>query len=467
MFKTARSHSVLRPLMRPRTAQRGAASLLVVMVLFFAISLVAAYTSRNLIYEQRTSANQYRSTLAFETADAGLEWATAKLNEARMTDNCVPLPNAGAVSSGSPEPTFRERYVGIDLISGRIAPNASRLAGCVFNGSDWVCDCPASGEPNLGGVATTGTGPFPAFWVKFELANPAVGLAAQPQGVIAARVNACTRNDPACLRFTREAQSGDGVASNWVALALKSALITPPAAAVTARGAITAANFLANPGSIFTITNTDRATNGFTMISGSSISTSGSNLSVITVPGTPGSESIINPDPTASYPNISLPSGNPANVGADRMFASLFGTWPSTYAEQPAVIVLTCASACSSAQVNAALRWRPGRAVVLSGVGGLTLNADIGSVAEPVLLISEGPVTASPAGATFYGLLYVRAPNWDTAGTSVVEGAVVTEGSLFFAGNQTFTYNPGVLSHVQRSLGSFVRIPGGWRDFQP
>ncbi|MBK7062382.1 MAG: hypothetical protein IPH51_18705 [Rubrivivax sp.] len=34
------------------------------MVLFFIMSLVAAYTSRNLIFEQRTSANQLRSTQA-------------------------------------------------------------------------------------------------------------------------------------------------------------------------------------------------------------------------------------------------------------------------------------------------------------------------------------------------------------------------------------------------------------------
>ena len=45
---------------------RGAATLIVVMLLFFIMSMVAAYTSRNLIFEQRTSANQYRSSQAFE-----------------------------------------------------------------------------------------------------------------------------------------------------------------------------------------------------------------------------------------------------------------------------------------------------------------------------------------------------------------------------------------------------------------
>ena len=58
-------------------AQRGAATLIVVMLLFFIVSLVAAYAGRNLIFEQKTSANQYRATQAFEAADAGLEWALA------------------------------------------------------------------------------------------------------------------------------------------------------------------------------------------------------------------------------------------------------------------------------------------------------------------------------------------------------------------------------------------------------
>ena len=44
---------------------RGAASLIVVLLLFLVLSLTAAYTSRNLIFEQKTSANQARATMAF------------------------------------------------------------------------------------------------------------------------------------------------------------------------------------------------------------------------------------------------------------------------------------------------------------------------------------------------------------------------------------------------------------------
>ncbi len=82
------------PVIRPRpnlllTPGRGVAALTVVMVLFFVMALVAAYTNRNLVFEQRISANSYRATRALEAADAGVEWTLAMLNGGRATANCV------------------------------------------------------------------------------------------------------------------------------------------------------------------------------------------------------------------------------------------------------------------------------------------------------------------------------------------------------------------------------------------
>ena len=87
-----------------RLLQRGAASLIVVMLLFFVLSLTAAYTSRNLIFEQKTSANQSRSTAAFEAAEAGIEWTLAMLNGGTVSDACANL--VGGTS-------FQQRYVAI------------------------------------------------------------------------------------------------------------------------------------------------------------------------------------------------------------------------------------------------------------------------------------------------------------------------------------------------------------------
>ncbi len=42
--------------------QRGAAALVVTMLLLFAMVLVAAFANRHLVFEQRSAANQARST---------------------------------------------------------------------------------------------------------------------------------------------------------------------------------------------------------------------------------------------------------------------------------------------------------------------------------------------------------------------------------------------------------------------
>ena len=83
--------------------QRGAASLPVTSLLCFAMVLAVAYANRNLVVEERASANQYRSAQAFEAAEAGLEWSLARLNDSdRIGSDCRP--------SGDPADLgFRER----------------------------------------------------------------------------------------------------------------------------------------------------------------------------------------------------------------------------------------------------------------------------------------------------------------------------------------------------------------------
>ena len=87
-----------------RHGQTGAATLLVVLMLFFIMALAGAYTSRNLIFEQKTSANHYRATQANEVALAGIHWALAMLNGGRVDAQCVPTSDASSSA-------FRERYL--------------------------------------------------------------------------------------------------------------------------------------------------------------------------------------------------------------------------------------------------------------------------------------------------------------------------------------------------------------------
>ena len=177
MSRTLRGGALAIRRRRGAAPRRGAATLIVVMVIFFILSLVAAYASRNLIFEQRTSANQYRATQAFEAAEAGVDWALARLNEGRLTDACEPATNGT-------DATFRTRYLDFDETSGVFTPrlysspsagSAPRLAGCVRTSTGWQCSCPSSGVPAL--TAPTGTEAFPAFRVRLV---PVVAAPGQP-----------------------------------------------------------------------------------------------------------------------------------------------------------------------------------------------------------------------------------------------------------------------------------------------
>ena len=197
-----------------RRHQRGVTTLIVVGVLFFVLSLVAAYTNRSMIFEQRTASNQYRSTLAFEAAEAGVEWALSMLNGGRIDASCIPSTNVADTS-------LRQRYLTIDPATGVITPNGTLDAdggsdlwpSCVFDGSDWNCSCPAAGAPAV--AAPVGTGVFPAFRVRFVRASTT-----QP-GIVQVQVNGCTRLDDQCLDFPSQAVGGEGRATVQSLIALR------------------------------------------------------------------------------------------------------------------------------------------------------------------------------------------------------------------------------------------------------
>lgn len=443
-----------------RGPARGAASLVVVMILFFVITLVAAYTSRNLLFEQRTSANQYRATLAFETADAGIEWAIARLNEGRMNDDCTELAPATAVTS-PPQPSFRERYLNIDpttgVITTALSAGVARIAGCVFNGVSWVCHCPDSGDPSPTVASFTGNGPFPAFWVRFRS-----NLVGSRPGVVRIQVNACTRNDPACLNFSREAQSGDGLATVWTMVALRGALPSAPAAALTVRG-----TFSRDTDSNPTVTNEDPTSGGITIHGGGNIPTAG--ITLTSIPGTPTQFSVfpddlgLNDDPVFT----AIGYATPANDGRNRMFNSVFGIWPTTYFAQPGVAVVNCGGGCDADAVNAVVARQPGHAIYVNGGGTLNIDANIGTASAPVLLIVDGDVEFSGT-PTVYGVVYSRDSTWQLQGNGTIRGAAIAERDFRFEDDDpTIIYDRSVILSLQHRAGSFVRVAGSWRDFQP
>jgi hypothetical protein len=430
--------------------QRGAATLIVVMVLFFIISLVAAYTSRNIIFEQRTAANQYTSEVSLQAADAGLEWALGLLNSGRIDDNC-------ASSSSVTSTSFRQRYLQVSSDDGSIValpnpatslPRASlpELAACWHNraSNEWVCQCPSTS----GAIATTPTEPLaPSFSVRFIKLDEAYPMPASPTnpppGLVAIEVKGCTSWDSACLAFepvTLNRCRGTVCAQ----LALASAVKSPPEGAITARGAIDFG------GAAVTAANAEVGAHGFAVVAGGTVNPTG-----MTPLGPPPSTGIVVPND----PGLADPLFTP-----ERMFAAIFGVWPSTYVEQPGAVKVDCSATCDSTTVRNAVEANPGRVLVLQGNVLLNGGSSIGTATDPVVLMTTGNFGFS-SSTDVYGLVYSRAPTWATSGSGNIYGALVAEGAIGGSGGFTVGYSKDILDRARWSTGSFVMVPGSWKDF--
>lgn len=415
--------------------QRGVATLVVVMALFFVVSMVAAYASRNLIFEQRTSANQYRSTQAFEAAEAGLEWALAMLNGGRVDAACLPTV----------DPTFdefRTRHLSADVSTGIYTPTTWDNAGiatplrasCVRNAGGWDCSCPSTGAANL--VAPVGDGSFPAFSVRFE----ATGL----PGLVRAYSVACTALNNNCLRQGL-GTAGDAAATVSALVGLARSLPTAPAAPLTVRGNLDVGGFALH------VANADAATNGITVNTGGSFSAA--NAVLDTVPGAPGGNSVVDNDASLS------------GLSADRMFLSFLGVDRNTFKRQPSTLVVSCESGGCATSLRDTINSNPGRPIWIDG--NLTLESDVtlGSAAQPVLLVVRGNITLATAGTHIFGIVYSQATNWTADGAGVVQGAAMAEGAFSGSSAPAFVYDADVVNRLRLTYGSMIRVPGGWRDF--
>jgi hypothetical protein len=431
---SAKRHDIVVPMQRRGDAfgrQSGAATLIVVMVLFFVMSLVAAYSSRNIIFEQRTSSNLQSANTVQETAEAGIEWVLSLLNSANISNTCAPN-----LDPGSPTPTFRQRYLSTDA-GGNIAGTAAYPAGtavamCGFDQANqqWSCSCPTVGAPALPAFS-------PAFSVRFV-----VPASARP-GAIRTEVNACTLADAACLNFQPQ-DAAFCKATACVVVALHSGLKFQPPAALTARldvGDGAMAQSIIGP-------------SGLTIWSGGAVNL-GPSASIRGPAGTPPERTLAPNDPFLSH----------AAFTPERMFAMFFGVWPTTYDQHPGAVTVDCSAGCASSAVRNAWIVNPDRIILLQGDVTLDGGGNIGSPTSPVLLVVQGNLTFA-AATDIYGFVYVRTADWVTSGPGQIIGGAAAQGQVRGTGSFTVAHDRAVLELLRLRTGSMVKVPGSWVDFQ-
>lgn len=414
--------------------QRGAATLVVVMVLFLIMAMMAAYANRNLIFEQRIASNYYRSGIALETAEAGIDWALGQLNGG--------LVDAACVADGNAASSFRDRYLNI-AADHSITPRLNRLtpiAACMdVAGQGLACHCRPDGAVNTPHVAAS-TQFQPMFGVALRTVN-------RP-GVVRMQVTACTSSLADCSP-AQEANAADaGLARSVVTvdIALLSALKVPPASPLTVRNSVD----LGTPG--LGLHNAETSTHGLLLQSGGAYT--GQTGRASTLPGSPVRAALLATDP-------SLATATP-----EQMFAKFFGMSPNSYREAPAVRRVTCPDDCS--ETLRAAYQDGARVLWVEGPTTLRSNVELGSAADPVLVVSNGDARLD-GPMLIRGVLYARGDvSWNNASgqPATLTGALLSEGQFAASGEVDLIYQRAVIETLRNQRGSFVRVPSSWTDTQ-
>lgn len=81
----------------PLQRERGAATLVIALVLLFSITFITLFASRAAIFEQKTSVNQYRATQSFEASQAGMELGLANLNVTALKNTYIKDTNSDGI----------------------------------------------------------------------------------------------------------------------------------------------------------------------------------------------------------------------------------------------------------------------------------------------------------------------------------------------------------------------------------
>jgi hypothetical protein len=435
-----------------RSTQRGVGTLAVSMLLLMGMSITVFYLNRGLVFEQKTSAAQMQSAKAREIAEAGVEWATGMLNDpTNIGTNCA------SDGSGVNDNTFRVRYVQTQLNaavnpSTDVIPNTTTFPGCrITDAGLTTCNCPTAAGP-----ASLGTNVQASFTVAFStVTNAATGAVDTDSVLITA--TGCTDNASACTAANATASSGpDATATVSVVLKLAPELRAMPASPLTC-------GLACQVGGSYNIENSDVATNGITVNAGTTITT-GNGVTVTTLDGMPSQNALVGSD--SSLADL---ASNDSDCSDSAIFSSYFGTTIENYRDSLSTMVMSCSSTSDCVSQLETAYDEGWRSFYFTSDLQLSGNGTLGSVAEPVMIVSPNAITVN-GNWTLYGLVFSNSADWNNLGTgsATVQGAQITCADYRNNGNGTLAYNPDVLRNLQNGQAArMARVPGSWRDFTP
>lgn len=418
--------------------QRGVATLVTVMVLFFVMALVAAYANRNLIVEQRVAQSYQALGIATEVNHQAVARLLSLLNSGRVNDQCQVDP-AGSGSLRDRLLVFKANgIIDVPAVTKGTGLTAPFVISCdrVRPGGLWQCQCPADFKPKL--VADDGT----ARESFIARVRPFTGTT--DIGRVGISVSACAASSEAC-DLTRKKKSDAPASWRVQSLLLLRSLKMPPTSPLVASGRI------------------DLGTGMVAVLNEPGFG----NTAVQAGQEVVGNRSAIS-GPAGSAPSLSVVA-NDANLAIaddDHFFRLFFGMKMADYIAQPAMRQLKCENGCATVLKDMVAAG----AQVIWHDGDLTLgdNEEIGSVTKPFVLLVRGQLIIN-SPLHLRGVVFSSGNlSWTnvSANPSVVQGAVLVGGNVQADKGATALFDGAVINALKVQAGSFIQLPGAghWEE---
>lgn len=425
-----------------KQAQRGAATLVVVMVLFLVMALLAAYANRSLMFEQRIAGSYYRASLAQEMAEGGLEWTAAMLNGTGIDADCKPVDSGGT--------RFADKYLAVSPADrgtrSRSTPATTLAVDCVRTGTDLVCRCPDANHRTAQPTTAVAGNLVPSLGVALGT-TPTLhygNFQATSQGCTDSSVDNCNAGySPTEVR----SQGAIAMAAFKAAFALIAAVPSSPVSPLTVKGHLTTAG----SGGLG-LHNADPASSGLLVVSGEAAPAL-VDARMDSVPGTPPSQARIFDDEALR------------DMSADRFFRTYMGMAASRYRNHPSLREVSCTAGDCGPDLQAA--YDKGQRI-LWVEGGMTIasNVVIGTVGDPPLIIVNGDVMLDGPMQINGMLVALGDLDWTNTGslTSLITGMLLVQGDMAATGSMDIHYRQSIANQLRNRQGSYARVPGGWKD---
>ena len=153
-------------------------------------------------------------------------------------------------------------------------------------------------------------------------------------------------------------------------------------------------------------------------------------------------------------------------MNSTQLFTHHFGVPLEGWRTHAAVQPIDCLNDCT-ARLAAALEGAShNRMLSIQGDARLSGPATLGSASQPMVLVVSGQLTLA-GDIALYGLIYASDIRWDDTHSSQAQmhGALISATDYRGSGAPDLHYDAAVLRTLQRHTGSYLRVPGSWRDF--